>query len=79
MVDAARMPVYLLTQWADLKDAWLCMLVATVGCILGTLVGQRLLRNIPEAVFRRVVSAIILALGLALLVPALTGIQGIIK
>jgi uncharacterized membrane protein YfcA len=33
-------------------------------------VGERLLRRIPEATFRKVVSTIILVLGLALLVGA---------
>jgi uncharacterized membrane protein YfcA len=70
LVDGARMPVYFLTQWSDIADAWPYVLAATVGTIAGTLVGQRLLARIPEATFRKVVSAIILILGVALLIAA---------
>lgn len=48
--------------------AWQYVLVGTLGVIAGTVIGQRLLIKIPEKVFRRVVAAIILALGIALLV-----------
>jgi uncharacterized membrane protein YfcA len=70
LVDGARMPVYFLTQWNDIAAAWPYVLAATIGVVIGTLVGERLLRRIPEATFRKVVSTIILVLGLALLVGA---------
>ena len=71
LVDGARMPVYFLTQWHDISAAWPYVAAATAGAIAGTLVGQRLLAWIPEAAFRRVVSALILCLGVALLIAAL--------
>lgn len=63
MVDIARIPVYLLSQARQIGEIWPLVVVATVGVLVGTLVGERLLRRIPERLFRRVVSALILALG----------------
>jgi uncharacterized membrane protein YfcA len=40
---------------------------ATVGVVVGTVAGRRLLQQIPEPLFRKVVSALILALGIATL------------
>jgi len=38
-----------------------------IGCMIGTLGGGNVLSRIPETVFRRLVSLLILALGLAML------------
>jgi uncharacterized membrane protein YfcA len=70
LVDGARMPVYFLTQWSDIVAAWPYVAAATVGVVVGTLGGERLLRRIPETTFRQIVSAIILILGIALLTGA---------
>ena len=63
IVDGARMPVYLATEWDSLRAAWLLIALATAGVVAGTLVGRRVLSFVPEAVFRRVVSVLLLALG----------------
>jgi uncharacterized membrane protein YfcA len=63
IVDGARMPVYLATQWTELRAAWLLIAIATVGVLAGTLAGRRVLGFVPEPVFRRVVSGLLLALG----------------
>ncbi len=63
VVDAARMPVYFATQPRALAHVWVLILVATVGTLIGTLVGARALRAIPERVFRGIVAIILLALG----------------
>lgn len=68
MVDATRMPVYFVSEAHQLAHAWKCLAVGTFGVIVGTVVGQRVLTRIPEKVFRRVVSVIILTLGVVLLV-----------
>jgi uncharacterized membrane protein YfcA len=68
VVDAARMPVYALTQTAQVLEIWPVLLLAIVGVVMGTIAGERVLRRIPEQVFRRVVSAIILALGISMLI-----------
>jgi uncharacterized membrane protein YfcA len=35
--------------------------------LVGTVIGQRVLRNLPEPIFGRVVAAIVLVLGVAVL------------
>jgi uncharacterized membrane protein YfcA len=67
VVDVARMPVYAATQGKQVLTIWSVLLLAIIGVVLGTLAGERVLRRIPEPLFRRVVSLIILALGIGLL------------
>jgi uncharacterized membrane protein YfcA len=67
MVDAARLPVYLWTDWRALRGVWAAIGIATVGVLLGTLAGARGLRRIPERLFRPSVSALIAVLGAYLL------------
>jgi uncharacterized protein len=68
VVDAVRLPVYLGRQWHEiLASDWLLITVATAGTLLGTLAGERVLRRIPERVFRTAVSLLILGLGIAVL------------
>src|SRR5262245_30634566 len=66
-VDAARVPVYLATQGAQIGKLWPLVATATVGVLIGTLLGKRVLQRIPQPVFRRAVSAIILVLGVWML------------
>jgi uncharacterized membrane protein YfcA len=66
VVDAVRMPVYFVTQAEELAAAWPVIALATAGVVTGTLAGERLLRRVPELVFRRVVAALILALGVVM-------------
>jgi hypothetical protein len=68
LVDGARMPVYLVTSWSALGPLWPAIAVASVGVLVGTRLGGQLLRHIPEHLFRRVVSLLLLALGIALFV-----------
>ncbi len=67
MVDAARVPVYLVAQGSQIADIWQLVAVATVGVILGTLAGEKILGKIPEQFFKKVVSAIILLIGIFVL------------
>jgi uncharacterized membrane protein YfcA len=71
IIDGARMPVYLVVQGRDMAREWRLIVAATAGVLLGTVVGRRLLLRLPEPVFRRVVSAVLLALGISLLVEAM--------
>jgi uncharacterized membrane protein YfcA len=68
IVDGARMPVYLATEWERLHAAWPLVVLATAGVVAGTLAGRRVLRFVPEPLFRRVVSLLLLALGAWLIV-----------
>jgi uncharacterized protein len=70
LVDGARMPVYLVTQHEDIAAAWPYVAAATMGTVIGTLIGQPVLRSIPETTFRKVVAGIILALGIGTLIGA---------
>ncbi len=67
LVDAARLPVYMATGAGDVLFAGRLVLIATLGVILGTLTGVRLLRRIPQHLYRKVVAALLIALGLFLL------------
>jgi len=68
IVDAARMPIYLGIEHAAIVQATRVWVVASIGAILGTVIGVPLLRRIPEATYRRLVGALLVVLGLGLLV-----------
>lgn len=68
LVDAARVPVYLLGGWRDLLPMWPLIAAAAAGVLVGTALGARLLRRIPEPLFRTVVAALVLGLGVWMLV-----------
>ncbi len=69
-VDAARVPVYVYTEAPGLAQIWQWIAIAAVGVVIGTLVGGRVLKRIPPPIFHRIVSAIILALGIFMLFRA---------
>lgn len=68
LVDLARMPVYLWSSRSELSQVWPLILAAVIGVVVGTLLGERVLRLIPERFFRKIVSGLILALGLMMVV-----------
>jgi uncharacterized membrane protein YfcA len=67
IVDGARMPVYVITQGEEVAKLWPSLLAATVGAIIGTVLGERLLRRIPEPIYRRLVAGLVLTLGIFML------------
>lgn len=69
-VDGARLPVYLATHGREIVAIWPLLLVATVGVVIGTAFGTRVLGGIPPRVFRRVVAILLLALGTFVIVTA---------
>jgi uncharacterized protein len=71
LVDGARMPIYLATQASDIAKAWPFVAAATFGTVAGTLLGERFLKRVPEAAFRKIVAAIISLLGIAMLASGL--------
>jgi uncharacterized membrane protein YfcA len=73
VIDGARLPVYLATQGADIRDAGATIAVAVAGVLVGTLGGVRLLRRIPEAAYRRIIGVLLLLLGVYMLVRGLQG------
>jgi uncharacterized membrane protein YfcA len=64
IVDAARIPVYFLAEGPRILELWPAVSVSAAGVLVGTLSGERILRRVPEVLFRRLVSLLILALGL---------------
>lgn len=64
VVDAARMPVYAVTDGVDLAGLAPLIGLATTGVIVGTLIGERVLSAIPERAFRVVVATLLVGLGL---------------
>jgi hypothetical protein len=67
LVDAARLPVYLVTEGAAMLERWPTVLLLSVGVVAGTLAGAPLLRRLPDATFRRALALLLVALGLALI------------
>ncbi len=67
LVDGARMPVYITTQAGEMGALWSWIAFATVGVVIGTVLGTRLLIRIPEGWFRRVLALVLAALGAAML------------
>lgn len=67
IVDAARVPVYLVGQWRDLVTLWPQISVMVVAVVAGTAVGMAVLKRIPEARFLQVVSVLLIGLGVWLI------------
>jgi uncharacterized membrane protein YfcA len=67
IVDGARMPVYFFTSPATVERLALWIAVMVAGAAIGTVAGARVLGRIPQTYFRRVVSLLILILGVVML------------
>lgn len=68
IVDGVRVPIYLASSGRELLSIWPLVAMCTVAVILGTFAGRMLLGKIDEETFRKLVSGLILALGIWLLV-----------
>jgi len=68
VVDGARMPVYFFTSPDTVRQLGLWIALMVAGASLGTLVGGRVLARLPEIYFRRLVSLLILSLGIVMVV-----------
>jgi uncharacterized membrane protein YfcA len=67
LVDLARLPVYLAYQWRDILALWPAVLAMSLAVVGGTIAGARLLQNIPQRAFRRIVAVLLIALGVYML------------
>jgi len=67
MVDLARMPVYLVLEADRLGSLAGPIALASAGAVAGTIGGGRVLGRIPPPVFKKLVSALVLALGVYML------------
>ena len=68
IVDGARMPVYFFTSPDTVHRLSLWITVMVVGVAVGTVAGGRVLARLPEIYFRRLVSLLILSLGVVMLI-----------
>jgi uncharacterized membrane protein YfcA len=68
IVDAARMPVYILTERTDLLRLMPLIALSVVAVVAGTLVGSRVLQRVPERRFRTIVAVLLSALGAWMLI-----------
>ncbi len=68
LIDMARVPIYLAVNTAQLVRMWPTLALATIGVIIGTLFGERLLARVPEQHFRMVVGVLLLLLGVSFLI-----------
>lgn len=71
-IDAARTPVYLFRAAPDLVPLAGPIAVATVGCVLGTVLGEKVFFGMSIHLYRRAVGAAVGGLGVWLLARALT-------
>jgi uncharacterized membrane protein YfcA len=67
LVDLMRTPVYLWRAGPDVAALGLPLGVATVGVLVGTVLGERILLGLSARRFRQVIAVIIGLLGLWLL------------
>ena len=73
IVDCARMPIYFFSNFQQLITNWQVVVIAAIGVAIGTFAGGLLLQRIDEKLFKRIVSSIILCLGLWILIQNLSG------
>jgi uncharacterized membrane protein YfcA len=67
IVDAARMPVYVVSDGARIMGIVPTIAIATAACVAGTIAGERILGRIPWRLFRRLVALLVLGLGIYML------------
>ncbi|HUP41145.1 MAG TPA: sulfite exporter TauE/SafE family protein [Vicinamibacterales bacterium] len=68
LIDMARVPAYVATETMAIAQMWPTVGVATIGVVIGTLFGERMLARVPEQRFRVVVGGLLLALGVSFLI-----------
>jgi uncharacterized membrane protein YfcA len=71
LVDAARVPIYLLSAGSVVATATRLWIVLSIGVTVGTLLGVPILSRIPMSIYRRFVGGLLLLLGISLFAAAL--------
>ena len=67
LIDLARTPFYLWRGGDVLMGLWLPIGVATAGCVVGTILGERLFLRLSPATYRTLIGVAVVALGIWLL------------
>jgi uncharacterized membrane protein YfcA len=70
LVDAARVPVYVLSAGDAIAAAAPLWVSASIGVTIGTFLGVPMLGRIPPATYRRLLGGLLVLLGVALFVAA---------
>jgi hypothetical protein len=73
LVDAARTPVYLWNSWRVMFELWTPIGVATVGVLIGTFFGERMLLGLSPRRFGQTIGVAIGALGIWMLAMPIWG------
>lgn len=68
VVDGARLPVYLATQWHPILDLWPILLLLIAAVVVGTILGTRLLARLPQQSFRQLIGVLLVCLGLYMVI-----------
>jgi hypothetical protein len=63
VVDAARLPVYLVVNGGAMARMWSLILTAGAGVVVGTLMGERVLLRLPQRTIRKTVAIAVGLLG----------------
>jgi uncharacterized protein len=66
LVDAARLPIYILSAGPVIARTSAIWIAASVGVTAGTFIGVPLLRRIPESTYKRLIGFLLLLLGIGL-------------
>ena len=69
IVDAVRLPVYVSQGASVIRDNPALVAVMIAGVVAGTLLGDPVLRRIPDRWFSRLVGVLLIALGVYMLIP----------
>lgn len=62
-VDVARMPIYFWSEHEGIFSNGNFIALSSLGVVAGTFLGTKVLRRLPDRIFRRTVSAVIFLLG----------------
>jgi uncharacterized protein len=71
IVDIVRMPIYFIAGFGQVSQFLYIIVLSSTAVIGGTLAGNVILKRIPQELFKRLVSFLILLLGILLLIIAL--------
>jgi len=71
LVDAARLPIYIAKGSGALSTYVVAIIIATIGVVIGTLAGEKIVMTFSRERFNLVVSVLILLLGVWLLLSEL--------
>jgi uncharacterized membrane protein YfcA len=72
LVDAARVPIYIITRGSILAANIPLLVAGSLGVIIGTFLGVPWLGRIPKAVYRKVLACLLIALSATLLTTAVS-------